>query len=699
VLACLIPLASCGGSAPVAFDFAAEVDNAYAFGTHALLDLGTIPVRPYLAEGWNAKDSNDLAEGTWVWGVGERSLVNFRLGPPGELTLRLTGRGYDRSPQIPMPDVTVRINGAELTRLTVSSDWQDFEIDVPATVLRAGHNLLSLDYEFPPDAVAAGELGAGSWLVAWKTIEFDAPDAAPMRPLARTSTLGLPVPSRLQYWVPAHPGAELVIENVDWQGVAPDQQELTLRLILETEPGPIEIDLAAETTEMPFRLEIPVAEPQFVVVEFEVAGAATGDGIAWLRAPQVVGGVPQAAIAPAEPACSDCNILLLSIDTLRADRVGVYDPGRQLTPNIDAFREEAILFRTHIAQAPSTLPSHSSMFTGVVPQRHGASMSNKRQLPEGVLTLAGALSAAGYATAGFTGGAQVDPQWGLDDGFDYYEIGVQSDGPPSPLGRAVPRVREWLEERGEPFFLFLHTYEVHAPYRPRADDYEALTGVPLGGLPDDDPQHVIASYDAGVMEMDRGFAAVIEMLRDLGLYDSTIIVVTSDHGEELGERGHMAFHSHTLNEELLRVPLLIKLEGSRAAGAEFTGVSSSVDLLPSIFTRLGMATPDVVDGTDLFGAREAAQGIAISQIDSQNPRGAPGSIQSRRWKLLAPTYQLRDLAVDPGETQSFAAIYPVVALALQQRYADAVLAPLEAGAGVELTEELAERLRSLGYIQ
>jgi arylsulfatase A-like enzyme len=414
--------------------------------------------------------------------------------------------------------------------------------------------------------------------------------------------------------------------------------------------------------------------------------------------------------APSRPAQA---IVLVSFDTLRPDHLGCYGYSRPTSPNLDAFRRDAVLFSQAIANAPSTLPSHASILTSLIPHHHGASISRGTALGPGHVTLAEVLRDRGFATAAFHDGAQLAPVWGLDQGFDTYAS-------PEPRRHFPAQVRaalSWIEtRRGEPFFLFLHTYEAHRPYNPAPRFREAL-GVAhlraeaedpsIGRLVQDvhegrrspspaDVERVVGLYDASIRSADDAFGQLVHGLKERGLYDEALVVVTSDHGEELGEHGQVAWHSHTLYDELLRIVLLVKLPGSRHAGRTEGAQVRGIDLAPTILAAAGVPPPAAFEGASLLplldGGPPPPQ-AAVAAYDG----GHLSALREPGWKLN--DRRLFDLAADPGETRNVVASNPGKARELRERKQRLIASrPIPKPAPVAPDETTLEQLRALGYL-
>ncbi len=302
-----------------------------------------------------------------------------------------------------------------------------------------------------------------------------------------------------------------------------------------------------------------------------------------------------------------------------------------------------------------------------------------------VLTLAEAMREAGDATASFNGGVQLDAAYGLNQGFDVYVSVKPRDSPAESLvdetdrfAYEIEQARVWIEkQRGRAFFLFLHTYEVHHPYTPGERDFEPFRDGYHGPLPDQitvdvlrevndgtrtleprDRKHIVDAYDAEIHSVDRAFGTFVALLRKLGLYDDALVVVTSDHGEEFGEHGQMGWHSHTLYDELLRVPLLVKLPRGMRAGTTVEETVRGIDVAPTVLAALGRSVPTEFEGRDVLasGPRPAEAAEVWSSRDVA--AADVFALRTPEWKLI--DRKLYDLRRDPGERTDVAASEPEV---------------------------------------
>lgn len=422
----------------------------------------------------------------------------------------------------------------------------------------------------------------------------------------------------------------------------------------------------------------------------------------------------------------DWNVLLVSIDTLRPDHLGLYGHPLPTSPHLDAFAEDAVVFTEAVAHAPSTLPSHASILTSLVPSRHGASFANRRPLATEHRTLAEVLRDRGYRTAAFQGGGQMDEVWDLDQGFDLYHT-VPADRFEATVDEAVA----WLDdpapgreagEPGRPFFLFLHTYEVHHPYTPSADDLAAVGAAGYDGwlgdsvevaelrsinrhqaeLGPEDARFIQRAYEAEILSKDRAFGRLLKELRARGLYERTLIVFTSDHEEELGEHGQWGWHAHTLFDELLRVPLVVRLPGDGPRGLRLRRQVRSMDIAPTILDVLTLHAPPTFAGVSLrplWEGEPTDRLLAVSERDVPDDQPPRRSIRTRRWKLYqGRLWRLYDLASDPPEVTNAAPGHWDIVAGLQEALERATGQPPSNMPRIELDEEARERLEALGYL-
>ena len=321
-----------------------------------------------------------------------------------------------------------------------------------------------------------------------------------------------------------------------------------------------------------------------------------------------------AACAPAEP---PPNVLLVVLDTVRADAVTAVAGGGAATPALTALAAESTTFSSAWAAAPWTVPSHASLFTGLYPHAHRAT-HDTYHLDEDLDTLAEMLADAGYQTAGFTTNPWLAAGVGLAQGFqDYRETyKAAEDDPDQGSRRVTGEVLRWLDDRhpAQPFFVFVNYVQAHLPYRPPKT---ALTTMdppaPDGAISVsvEQAERYLAgdrtlsgdalrrAYLAEVVELDRQVGALLDDLRRTGMENRTLLVVTSDHGELLGEHG-LTGHEFSVHEELLRVPLLVRLPGVFGPSRRPEPVSL-VDVVPTVLETVGVVPPAPLDGVSLRG--------------------------------------------------------------------------------------------------
>jgi arylsulfatase A-like enzyme len=415
-------------------------------------------------------------------------------------------------------------------------------------------------------------------------------------------------------------------------------------------------------------------------------------------------------------------MIIISLDTLRADHLQPYGYTRKTSPAIDRFASASVRFEQAHTHSTATLPAHLSLLTSRLPPQLGITLADGTndtqrktglRLADAVETLAEVLAANGYTTAAFTDGGFVDPRYGFDQGFQRFETVSVADGAyRDGLRQSLPRIGKWLEARqnakdARPFFVFLHTYDIHEPYvttenftRIFSDLTHAELKQRLGYPPrpvllskhreqlaPEDIARVVGLYDNGIYAVDRGLARLFVGLQHLEVYDDAIIVLVSDHGEEFLDHGDFG-HGPRVYQEQARVPLLVRLPRGRGAGRVIDVPVGLVDVAPTLLDFARIEAPATFEGRSLRGLIEGNEdGSAFESRDLYigipDRRKDVTGLRRGRWKLIDnradDTVELYDLATDPAEQRDLAATEAARAQAMQRELA-AWTATLEAEA-------------------
>jgi arylsulfatase A-like enzyme len=437
------------------------------------------------------------------------------------------------------------------------------------------------------------------------------------------------------------------------------------------------------------------------------------------------------------------RIVLISLDTLRADHLGCYGYGRATSPALDALAKDGATFLNAHAPSPWTLPSHASLFTGLDPAHHGV-VCDQNRLNPALPTIPAFLRAHHFACAAFTGGAYMSPVYGFSKGFGLYQETGGSPHGRDAAARAASAAVRWLNGNADrDFFLFLHTYQIHDPYAPPEGREGAFLDPGarwkglflhdyLGGfkgyyrnLDPAERANIVDLYDEGIRYTDEALIkTVVEYLKAAGLYEGTTIIVTSDHGEQFGDHGAWE-HMNDLYEDVLRIPLIVKFPEQRFANRRIKSLVRLTDIFATIGDVYGLPLDGAAtDGASLVSilkrAETAPRSAIASIIGNVNDSHFPAKtalLDGGRYKLIVngprmpgdfaffrdcppsyPRLELYDLRLDPDERVNLAARLPDIARALEARLNDLAAAPrIGPGFLIELDDETKERIRSLGY--
>lgn len=439
---------------------------------------------------------------------------------------------------------------------------------------------------------------------------------------------------------------------------------------------------------------------------------------------------PSAALDPSRP----FGAVVFLLDTVRADRVSSYGYERRTTPAIDALASRGVLFEQVASFSSWTLPSTVAILAGDYP---GLVLDGDMKMQR---SLAESLSAAGYRTAAFTEGAFVSRRWGMDRGFGHYH---ETDRPTlvekggSDVEGTFAAASQWLRDNAaSPFFMLIHTYEAHIPYRNRdfvgdraperiGPSFElALKRKVESGeldLSEAEVDYIRDLYDSDIRSADRYVGEFVELLAELGLDQRTLVVVTSDHGEDMGERfeGYIGGHGHSLLDDLLMVPLVIFDPTRHFATRRIDVQVRTLDIMPTVADLLGVEQGGDIAGRSLLPVMLGEEVDHRMAMAGENRRGAKRiALRDGRYKYIAaieqrprededpvppvPRAQLYDLADDPGETTNLARSRPRITRQLARQLANWFNEiggpPVEVKTN-ELDERLKQRLKALGYTE
>lgn len=427
---------------------------------------------------------------------------------------------------------------------------------------------------------------------------------------------------------------------------------------------------------------------------------------------------------PTDVGCSESevappNILLISLDACRSDRLGCYGHERNTSPFIDELAAAGIRYENAFVNTHGTPPSHTTMLSSLYQQSHGVSLGGNppagvaERIPASVIMLQEILRGAGYTTIGVSGGGNMSARQGFGRGF------VEFDDRRGKATAQRLRLLKLIDRHHvpqRPLFMLYHTYEIHSPYDPpppwnthfgsfssTIDPTNkflmSIVNTASTALDDDDLQHLLSLYDGGIRFTDTVLKGLFAKLEERGLLENTLVVITSDHGEEFAEHGGL-LHRGTLYEELVHVPLILWGAGVPGGVVEERLVSS-IDIMPTILGAAGVAAPWPVAGRDLLSERP--DGADGGHVFFQYGHRLYG-IRGQRWKLIVnpgrDKSELYDLETDPLETVNLVNEHATIASELAERI-NAWRAGLQESTSpvpVSLSAEETEQLKVLGYV-
>ena len=396
------------------------------------------------------------------------------------------------------------------------------------------------------------------------------------------------------------------------------------------------------------------------------------------------------------------NVIIITIDTVRADHLGCYGYGLVQTPNINALARSSARFSHAFTSVPLTLPAHASLFTGSFPMATGVHDFATNTLPSTAVTLAKVLRENGYATAAFLGSPVLDARYGLNQGFetyfDHFDFNhldeAKADVVKRPGDMVIDEALGWLK-RGprQPFFLWVHLYDAHYPYKP-PEPYAS--------------RYKTRPYDGEIAFVDAQVGRLVSFLKEKEIFPNSLVILASDHGESLGDHGEQK-HGFFIYESTLHVPLTVKVPGAtpRVVGEDV----SLVDVMPTILQTLHIPIPPSVQGSSLLSRIMGGPNPSSSNVYSETflplLHFSWSQLRALRWKGLkyieAPRPELYDTVADPHESKNLLAERPAVGQLMRDRLASVLRRYTSesggAAGGKEFTDPaLLDRLHALGYV-
>ena len=418
------------------------------------------------------------------------------------------------------------------------------------------------------------------------------------------------------------------------------------------------------------------------------------------------GGPPEAGpTEAAPPSAARPNLLLVTLDTTRTDRLGPYGFGLARTPTLDRLAREGARFDDHATVAPITLPAHISVHTGLLPPAHGVRDNGAYALDDSVPTLAEQLAAQGWDTAAFVSAAVLDSRYNLDQGFEVYDDDLWGEDAPAmflirdrPARATTERVLQWLQGRADdpdPFFAWVHFFDPHQPYEVDREAAGSLVTLP-------------SAYDAEIASVDHALGRIVAALEAAGTLDQTVVVVTTDHGESLGDHGERT-HAVFVYDATIRAPLIVRHPAAVPAGRVVSASTSAIDVAPTALGLLGAPPLVGAQGHDHSAALRSGEPATghpqyIESLLSERGFGMAPLVGVRdgglKW-IRAPRSERYDLRADPGELNNLHPGDPGPSVALDatlQRLLDESAALAVGSSANPLDGETQEMLLAMGYL-
>jgi choline-sulfatase len=671
-----------------AYDFVANRAHGLEYhGGRLVIDAGGVGFYKHIDGGWKTSwISAAQDEGRPAALISGLSAIFFvpmdseSGAPTGDQLLTLTLRT-----RVAKQRLSVFINEKPAGTVDVTSTWADYPLPVPAALLHAGENRIRLTFRASGPAPGGRRSSASLARVSLgpATATEPLPERSALEPAEQNlggttrRAFALPGPGRLSFFVQVPQSGKLALAY----GAQAAGASVAVRVVRDGASartlfqGPAS---AGRFTEGSWDLTAEAGR----AVRLDLVG--TAGATLWAQ-PRLVAAAPPPAPVP------DRNIrtiFLYMVDTLRADKLRVYNPKTRVeTPNFDAFAADATRFAWAHVPGTWSLPSHASILTGVYPSVHKATAHEARLDPK-VPFLAEILKKAGYRTALFSSNGYVSGKWGFDRGWDEVRNFIR-ESLPNGADYLWKTATKWMDapaNQHQPWFLYLATIEPHVIYNPKKEflarywqkPYRGpirpnISGVQLGyikagtlKITDNDKAYLEALHDAEITQADTLFGAFIADLKTRGLYDNSAVIVFSDHGDEFWDHGDVG-HAQGVYQELVHVPLIIRAPGLFPTGKVIETDVEAMDLFPTLLEMAGLPAPRGTQGSSLLPLVYDELGHSPRPAFSQN-LGLTRGLKVARYRFIhsgPERIELYDEIEDPREQNNLARSHPIAARALR----------------------------------
>ena len=651
-------VSGCSGPAPeeLVLDLAAAWTDGLLVSESAEIDIGTVEARGSLGDGWYYDERNRDSGETFSWSRGPSSEIFFHLGWRRDLRIDLNCRPFEFDGSTPQSLSFVLNNQSIGDPIVLQPSINTYSIELPESAQVVGRNRLVARYDRvdAPISVVPGSTDRRELGVAWSDLRFQNVDIEPMQ--IDGGTVVMPAGSRADHFPDLAHGSLLTIESCEPVGESPALLEVSILGEFAAEPESFSLDCDGSA------IEIPLADRHGLTrIRFVSNPRIDGDSPSGIRLqhPRILAPRTETAAVVETPDTEGewrtprPNVIIYLVDALRSDRLGVYGCNRPLSPRLDAFAAEGLTYTDMIAQSSWTKAAVASIFTGIWPRAHGVNGPDDR-LPESLQTLPEVFQAAGYQTGAVVANAYVGRPFGFARGFDYFEFIEHHRGRSDVIGDRLEKLLDARRDTDRPFFLYVHTIDPHAPYAPPSPyletfaagvedptvgGVETVRGLVLGSV---EPSAALGRdlrqlYDAEVAANDASFGRLLDRLEDLGELDDTVIVFTSDHGEAFGEHGTWT-HGLDLYNEVLSVPLVMRLPGGAGGGQIVGSPVQHIDLMPTVLDLCGIEAPGELPGAVIVNAsgevKVEANRTIFTYLDYWGRKGAAAMRDG--WKLIEP---------------------------------------------------------------